>query len=203
MPALTTILFVATPAAPFTLRRTAPELTLMQFVTFAQPEPELSAASSRTPLSFLKMQFVTTGRLNAVLRVSILPAVTSNALFAWLSVMVRRPETVKVSVARRPPCVVELKFRRMPLLTSPNWESSVTERTPLRISTFEPMPPKLLFNAALASTSVPLPDFTRPKPAPVTWPLRVMPCTTLELVALAMLRVGVPVRVVTPVNSSP
>ena len=40
-------------------------------------------------------------------------------------------------------------------------------------------------------------------PVPVTGPLIVSPWTTFEAVALATLKVGLPVRVMPPVNSRP
>ena len=53
MEALTTILFVARPAAAALDRRTAPALMMMPLVGLDQFEAALEAASSSTPLSFL------------------------------------------------------------------------------------------------------------------------------------------------------
>ena len=53
MEALTTILFVARPAAAALDRRTAPALMMIPPVATDQFEAALEAASSSTPLSFL------------------------------------------------------------------------------------------------------------------------------------------------------
>ena len=117
----------------------------------------LEAVRTNVPLSFLVSVFVVAESVNAVERVSVLPDVTSNALFGWLRTKVRAE--AKEPVARKPTSVVPSTFRRTLLPESPRAPSEFAARTPAKTSIVAVAPPKVLL--ALVSKSVPAPDLVR------------------------------------------
>ena len=123
----------------------------------APAQPAFAAANSSTPLSFLVRLTDPEARVNAVLSLRTLPAVTSIALLAWFSTKTR--EVAKEPVARKPTSVVPSTFKVTEFAAAPRAPSEEAARTPARTSIVAPLPPKLF--AGLDRSNVPGPDFVR------------------------------------------
>ena len=176
---LTLLVTVRPPVAPLRLllllTRKAPALIVHNPV-----KAELSPPKINVPRSLLVKVLVAALVVKALLRVRVLPDVTSMPVPVMLSLTVRSEAKVP---AARSACPATLS--RTTFVESPNTPSESADNcnTPPVTSMIEPPPPKVL--PALLKTSVPAPDlvrtiFVEPVWPPLTRPENVRPGTALE-----------------------